>query len=104
MLIALVTLALNCCVALGLTVAVDGPTLIPTTAAKPDILRMRLLLSSAMNKLPWRSPVIPLEKPTRRSSSALVAGPPSPLKPKAPFPATVRIIPVLASTSRIRLL
>jgi len=35
-------------------------------------------------------------------SAALVAGPPSPLKPAVPLPATVVIMPVAASTRRPR--
>ena len=62
--------------------------------------RMRLLTVSLMNRFPELS----MDTPVGIPSWAPVAGPPSPLNPSVPFPATVRIVPVAATTSRIRLL
>lgn len=59
--------------------------------------RMRFLLS-VMNKLPPLSTATP----SGLSRLALVAGPPSPLKPRVPVPANVAIMPVFAATRRMR--
>ncbi len=71
----------------------------------PDTSRMTLLLLSAIYRLPVESSAIPKGEFSR----ALVAGPPSPLKPPVPLvpawlvrPATVVIVP--PETLRIRLL
>ena len=61
-------------------------------------LRMRWLLWSAMKRLPAPSRATPKGK----AKLALVAGPPSPLNPEMPFPATVVMIPEV-STLRMRL-
>src|SRR5438552_1157649 len=59
--------------------------------------RIRLLRESAKKRFPAPSTATPVGKHSR----AEVAGPPSPLKPKLPFPATVVIVPS-GVTSRIR--
>ena len=59
--------------------------------------RTRLLSVSAMKRFPCPSAVTP----QGRASIALVAGPPSPLKPYDPFPATVVMMPA-GLTFRIR--
>ncbi len=64
-----------------------------------DTSRTRLLLASAMKRLPAASTATPVGE----YSSALVAGPPSPERPKAPLPATVLMTPA-GDTSRTRLL
>ena len=64
---------------------------------------MRLSVKSAMKILLERSTDIADIRPPS-SNSALVAGPPSPVNPAVPFPATVLILPVAAATSRMRLL
>src|SRR5438876_7135384 len=51
--------------------------------------RIRLLRESAMNRFPAPSTATPV----RPFSGAEVAGPPSPRKPKLPFPATLVIVP-----------
>src|ERR1039457_3865884 len=61
--------------------------------------RMRLLVSSAMKRLPALSTATP----SGSRSSAEVAGPPSPLKPRVPLPATVLIAPA-GATFRMRAL
>ena len=53
--------------------------------------------SLAMYKLPEASSASP-----QGLISALVAGPPSPLKPVSPLPATVVMMPVLVVTFRTR--
>src|ERR1035438_437679 len=63
-----------------------------------ETLRTRRLPVSAMNKLPAESTATP----QGLLNSALVAGPPSPVKPDVPFPATVLITPF--ETLRMRLL
>ena len=60
--------------------------------------RMRWLLASAIKRLPAASMATPIGE----FSWALGAGPPSPLKPIAPVPATVVMIPVPAVTRRMR--
>jgi len=60
------------------------------------ILRMRLLLASAMYRLPMESKAIPSGK----FNWAKLAGPLSPLKPAVPVPATVVITPLV--TLRMR--
>src|SRR5207245_1529713 len=55
---------------------------------------------SAMNRLPELSTAIPVGV----VRFALVAGPPSPLKPRKPLPATVVMMPEVASTRRMRAL
>ena len=54
-----------------------------------ETLRMRLFSVSPMYRLPAESTATPV----RSLNWALVAGPPSPLKPCVPFPATVVITP-----------
>ena len=63
-----------------------------------ETLRTRLLLESAIYRLPAESTATP----RGRYNWALVAGPLSPLKPPSPFPATVVITPF--ETLRMRLL
>lgn len=58
---------------------------------------MRLPRASAMNMLPWASNAMAVGV----LSCAATAGPPSPLLPPVPIPATVLIKPVAASTRRI---
>src|ERR1019366_9288666 len=59
-------------------------------------LRMRLLLESAINRLPDASTARPLVWP----SWAPAAGPLSPLKQHVPFPATVVITPLVTLRTR----
>ena len=61
-----------------------------------SILRTRLLLLSARNKLPLLSMVRPLGK----LSLAAVEGPPSPAKPAKPSPAIVEITPSVPTFRR----
>src|ERR1022692_977423 len=65
--------------------------------ALADTVRIRWLPVSAMNRLPKASTATPYGT----LSCASVAGPPSPLNPAVPVPATVVIIPP-ADTFRIR--
>ncbi len=58
---------------------------------------MRLLSASAM----YSFPSVPTATPTGWSSSALVAGPLSPVSPQVPLPATVEMLPVLLVYLRI---
>ena len=60
--------------------------------------RMQLLPVSAMKTLPAPSTATPCGF----HNAALVAGPPSPLKPRVLLPANVVMIPVTASTRRMR--
>src|ERR1022692_2639297 len=60
--------------------------MVPLLAVK---YRTALLLLSAMNRLPLASALIPCGW----FNCALVAGPPSPLKPEFPLPATVLMLP-----------
>src|SRR5438876_199005 len=62
-----------------------------------ETLRMRELYPSAKNRFPARSRATPADA----YSQALMAGPPSPEKPKPPAPATVVMIP-LEETLRMR--
>src|SRR2546428_13982491 len=62
--------------------------------------RIRSLFASAIKRLPAASTAIPVGVESR----ALVAGPPSPLKPAMPVPAPVVMIPVPGATLRMRLL
>ena len=55
--------------------------------------RMRLLPWSPIYKLPTASTA----RPSGRASCALVAGPPSPEYPSEPFPATVVMMPFVAT-------
>jgi hypothetical protein len=61
-------------------------------------MRIRLLNVSAMNRLPAASSAMP----QGRCSEAAVGSPPSPPKPALPLPATVAMLPVAGSTTRIR--
>jgi hypothetical protein len=63
--------------------------------------RMRSLPLSGIKRFPALSREIP-EFHMLKLRLALVAGPPSPLKPAVPFPATVVIFPVVLSTRRMR--
>ena len=77
------------------------PTPSPTTVVMTPLvptLRMRLSDVSAM----YRLPAVSKTTAQGRFRPALVAVPPSPERPKVPFPATVVIMP-LAFTLRMRL-
>ena len=76
------------------------PATVVITPVAASTRRMRSLESSAMNRLPEPSTATP----RGLLSWAAVAGPPSPENPSLPFPATVVITPVAASTRRMRLL
>ena len=69
--------------------AADGVT-VTTERTRLD-LADTLIAVSAMNRLPGG---VERDADWVQSNAAAVAGPPSPLKPKAPLPATVVITPV----------
>ena len=75
--------------------ATDVMTPVPTATC-----RMRLLFISATSTLPPPS----IANPIGQNKLALVPGPPSPLKPRSPLPATVLMPPVRESTRRMRAL
>ena len=75
------------------------PAIVLMTPEPADTTRMRLFPKSAMSTLPAPS----MSRP-RGTRLALVAGPPSPLKPSIPLPANVVMMPVAAATRRMRLL
>ncbi len=64
--------------------------MIPSGATR----RMRFAWLSAMNRLPSRSVLTSMG----RSMVAAVAGPPSPVDPAAPVPATVEMTPAVFTT------
>ena len=78
--------------------AVPFPAIVAMIPVPAFTTRMRLFSLSAMNKLPLLSTATP----DGDLNNAFVAGPPSPLKPSAPVPATVVITPVPAATRRMR--
>ena len=62
---------------------------LPKNGVATRTSRMRLLVTSAMYKLPAES----IATPSGKLSDALAARPPSPENPKLPSPATVVIVP-----------
>ena len=72
-------------------------TVTAVVPATPETLRTRLLLVSAMYAFPELSAATPSAELLR---DALVAGPPSPLYPGIPLPASVAITPPVTMRTR----
>ena len=75
------------------------PANVVMTPVAPSTLRTRLLSLSAISTWP---PKATTAAPDGKRKRALVAGPPSPLNPNDPLPASVEMAPVAASIRRTR--